>query len=508
MALLQEADERWIVREREDGTNVNGWHWTNKDLTARGTSALKSALEALNLVQPLGGASAPVASAGACEAPLLRVQLAKVTVTGSVEALNRKGRRFLIYELDIAAEWTATLEDAQPEAVAAASAPAGAVAAAAGEDDEAMARRLQAEEDAASAAALAGTASRRAGTRPGAVRGRVSISEWAQDEEDEPNFACERTAAEPFAREGGGAVIVGADAVYVEARALLLPALKAALKSWARRVRDEGTGPAVGAVPTAAAVPPKPSAPPTAAPVAPAPPAHARAVAVAHDAPEALRDALAAYCARPPAARRELSLRGLQLGTGEVPLLAAFLNSGGAAGGALAVLDASANELGDDGCDALAGALEQGGAPCLEEVRLGANGATPSCVERVTARLRAARPRLAVSWAAGTAGATAAAVAARAICSVGTVHDGSPAAEAGLREGDRLLRAGGIDGSCFVSIEESLVPLIRAHRDKPLEVDVLRATAGSALPSRLRLSLLPHEWSGNGLLGCVLHPVI
>ena len=236
MALLQEADERWIVREREDGTNVNGgphaaftvhplrgarpapgarpwarasnaarlipvplppparprrggghdagWHWTNKDLTARGTSALKSALEALNLVQPLGGASAPVASAGACEAPLLRVQLAKVTVTGSVEALNRKGRRFLIYELDIAAEWTATLEDAQPEAVAAASAPAGAVAAAAGEDDEAMARRLQAEEDAASAAALAGTASRRAGTRPGAVRGRVSISEWAQDEED------------------------------------------------------------------------------------------------------------------------------------------------------------------------------------------------------------------------------------------------------------------------------------------------------------------------------------
>lgn len=165
---------------------------------------------------------------------------------------------------------------------------------------------------------------------------------------------------------------------------------------------------------------------------------------------------------------------------------------------------------------------------------------------------------------------------------------GSPAAEAGLQEGDKLVKAGPIDAASYVSIEESLVPLIRAHKGRGLtvrcrgrrraratlrrmrvqwrscralrrrrrrallaaslshraaplrsisagrhsccarrglcatrhrrrrsvdapsrrgQVEVLRQSAGSALPSRLRLSLLPHEWSGNGLLGCVLHPL-
>ena len=33
MAKVGEGDERWIVREREDGANVNGWHWSEKNLT-------------------------------------------------------------------------------------------------------------------------------------------------------------------------------------------------------------------------------------------------------------------------------------------------------------------------------------------------------------------------------------------------------------------------------------------------------------------------------------------
>mmetsp|Transcript_39707 Transcript_39707/g.98261 ORF Transcript_39707/g.98261 Transcript_39707/m.98261 type:complete len:362 (-) Transcript_39707:259-1344(-) len=31
MAKVGEGDERWIVAEREDGSNVNGWHWQEKD---------------------------------------------------------------------------------------------------------------------------------------------------------------------------------------------------------------------------------------------------------------------------------------------------------------------------------------------------------------------------------------------------------------------------------------------------------------------------------------------
>lgn len=34
MAKFGEADPRWIVQSREDGTNVNGWHWVEKDVGA------------------------------------------------------------------------------------------------------------------------------------------------------------------------------------------------------------------------------------------------------------------------------------------------------------------------------------------------------------------------------------------------------------------------------------------------------------------------------------------
>ena len=31
MAKVGEGDERWIVEERKDGRNVNGWHWEEKN---------------------------------------------------------------------------------------------------------------------------------------------------------------------------------------------------------------------------------------------------------------------------------------------------------------------------------------------------------------------------------------------------------------------------------------------------------------------------------------------
>ena len=33
MAKVGEGDERWIVKEREDGKNCNGWHWSETNLT-------------------------------------------------------------------------------------------------------------------------------------------------------------------------------------------------------------------------------------------------------------------------------------------------------------------------------------------------------------------------------------------------------------------------------------------------------------------------------------------
>mmetsp|Transcript_19924 Transcript_19924/g.50899 ORF Transcript_19924/g.50899 Transcript_19924/m.50899 type:complete len:94 (-) Transcript_19924:89-370(-) len=34
MATFDKADPRWIVKDRADGTNVNGWHWSEKNYTS------------------------------------------------------------------------------------------------------------------------------------------------------------------------------------------------------------------------------------------------------------------------------------------------------------------------------------------------------------------------------------------------------------------------------------------------------------------------------------------
>ncbi|GJQ15382.1 hypothetical protein GpartN1_g7173.t1 [Galdieria partita] len=44
MALRGQGDKRWIVEEREDGTNVNHWHWNEYDVSSWATKRLKEML--------------------------------------------------------------------------------------------------------------------------------------------------------------------------------------------------------------------------------------------------------------------------------------------------------------------------------------------------------------------------------------------------------------------------------------------------------------------------------
>ena len=53
MAKLGEGDARWIVKEREDGANVNSWHWTTKDVSKHTKSTVAAALEGLTFAAPL-----------------------------------------------------------------------------------------------------------------------------------------------------------------------------------------------------------------------------------------------------------------------------------------------------------------------------------------------------------------------------------------------------------------------------------------------------------------------
>ncbi|XP_053057361.1 activator of 90 kDa heat shock protein ATPase homolog 2 [Acinonyx jubatus] len=44
MAKWGQGDPRWIVEEREDGTNVNNWHWTERDATSLSKGKLRNLL--------------------------------------------------------------------------------------------------------------------------------------------------------------------------------------------------------------------------------------------------------------------------------------------------------------------------------------------------------------------------------------------------------------------------------------------------------------------------------
>ena len=84
MAKFGEGDERWIVKEREDGRNCNNWHWTSKDVSANTKAELIATLERCTFEPPLG---------------LAKIKSAEVTGEASVN--NRKGKIFLIYDFEV-----------------------------------------------------------------------------------------------------------------------------------------------------------------------------------------------------------------------------------------------------------------------------------------------------------------------------------------------------------------------------------------------------------------------
>jgi activator of HSP90 ATPase len=58
MALLGQGDPRWLVEKREDGTNVNAWHWSEKDALPWSRVRLAELLGNLTLLDGAGGGPA------------------------------------------------------------------------------------------------------------------------------------------------------------------------------------------------------------------------------------------------------------------------------------------------------------------------------------------------------------------------------------------------------------------------------------------------------------------
>ncbi|XP_061651476.1 activator of 90 kDa heat shock protein ATPase homolog 1b isoform X1 [Phyllopteryx taeniolatus] len=90
MAKWGEGDPRWIVEERADATNVNNWHWTERDATSWSSDKLKSLLLGLRVEN----------DEGSCEV----TEVSKVEGEASIN--NRKGKLIFFYEWNLKATWT------------------------------------------------------------------------------------------------------------------------------------------------------------------------------------------------------------------------------------------------------------------------------------------------------------------------------------------------------------------------------------------------------------------
>ncbi|KAM4625533.1 activator of 90 kDa heat shock protein ATPase homolog 1-like [Polymixia lowei] len=90
MAKWGEGDPRWIVEERADATNVNNWHWTERDATNWSSDKLKSLLLGLSVEN----------EEGRCEV----TDVSKVEGEASIN--NRKGKLIFFYEWNLKATWT------------------------------------------------------------------------------------------------------------------------------------------------------------------------------------------------------------------------------------------------------------------------------------------------------------------------------------------------------------------------------------------------------------------
>lgn len=100
MAKLGETDPRWIVAERTDGTNVNNWHWTERNCMPWTEKTLPTLFENLVLFE---GAD-------------LTLKISTVdSVKGEANINTRKGKVFHFYELDIKFKFEGTQGDDKVE---------------------------------------------------------------------------------------------------------------------------------------------------------------------------------------------------------------------------------------------------------------------------------------------------------------------------------------------------------------------------------------------------------
>ena len=95
MAKVGEGDDRWIVAERQDGTNVNSWHWQEKDAFGWSRERFADLIGAIEFED--GG---------------VKCRCVGVTaLTGEAYVNRRKGKIICGYELDLKIGYEGTISE-------------------------------------------------------------------------------------------------------------------------------------------------------------------------------------------------------------------------------------------------------------------------------------------------------------------------------------------------------------------------------------------------------------
>ena len=98
MAKIGEGDPRWIVSERQDGANVNGWHWQEKNCMGWGKERLTQLLTELTFDLPNEEGSAKI------------VEISKFE--GDAAVNTRKGnKKFAVFDLSVTCKWEGECKD-------------------------------------------------------------------------------------------------------------------------------------------------------------------------------------------------------------------------------------------------------------------------------------------------------------------------------------------------------------------------------------------------------------
>jgi activator of HSP90 ATPase len=98
MAKIGEGDPRWLVASREDGKNVNNWHWVETDCVPWSKKRLGQLLSDLKFLDD--------PEQGYCKTTTVQ------SVTGECISNVRKGKTIFYYEMEVKVGWEGKLKGA------------------------------------------------------------------------------------------------------------------------------------------------------------------------------------------------------------------------------------------------------------------------------------------------------------------------------------------------------------------------------------------------------------